>query len=487
MSLWGLVSSISDSGKAFIASTARDIADFKHALDDETKDMQQAINPSATAAATTTTPTTHTSTANTTHAAPAEKSEQDSGGTTASSGEVGSSDAAGLSHVSSSLSALTSNIERLGGRVIMHLLPAVFKQHDSDGTGEAAAATTHPPPSAGVSATGHAPPGDGSSSGRHSSGGVEQRLLAAMRDARTYESDPVDARTGEPPAAYFSFSASFDADCSRSESESASEWAALLTNHPSIRHWHEQLVETGQVDEQTFWCRYTYVRQSLQDDERRRQKLADRLAVITTASKQQQTGKDDELEWEDDDCLTATAQSDQEHTEAPISPAKLVSPQPAAHRGAGRTELPLSDVGYSSQATAQQWRPRPHVEGDSASAGAVYTETAVNSDADSESDGELLSPSPVSSEDSGELVEHQEAAVPSSATILPSAADSSSLNGCEESDEGEQEADNISTVGHEQLRTSASHATVTATATSAPTTTLSGGDDSQGSDYDDWE
>ena len=427
MSLWGLVSSLSDSGAAFLASTARDIAEFKHALKDETKDIHIAARGGDESTATPTSQQTEAQRANSGNDdADADADTRAAAGSTGGDGSSGAQRDSSATP-SSSLSSLTSNIERLGGRVL-HMLPGVFRHSDNDNSGRAAVSEARQTRSALPPSARH-----GSSGSSGGGGGFDQRLLSVMRDRDTYAADPIDARTGQPSAAYASFAESFRADCSqRSQAELDGEWAALLASHPSIRHWYEQLVETGQADAHTFWCRYQYIRQSLQEDERRRQKLADRLAGIsaaaagTTATQQrqrvQQTRKDDEmLQWDEDEDDEARDQQQPQQQQLPhqqrdpspddthpadkaAGPSVASSPSIDHHHSTPQS----SDVGALSEQEQQDVNDdtSTSLEGEASSA-----VESVSFDAD-EGDGELLrlSPSPVSSEGSGELIDHHEAA-----------------------------------------------------------------------------
>ena len=488
MSLWGLVSSLSDSGAAFIASTARDIAEFKHALHDETKELHSqhstALAPHSDGAL-------HDS---------AVAAEADDGSAQKPTTEGGGGS---QSSVASSLSSLTSNIERLGGRVLHSMLPAVFG-HDNDSNGQAAAAATAG--TAGTAtelraASSHSGRGNSLSGGKASAtGGFDHRLLAAMRDRSTYDSDPVDPRTGQVTAAYASFAASFSSDCSsRDEAELGLEWSGLRATHPSIRHWYEQLVETGQVDERAFWCRYSFARQSLHDDERRRQKLADRLAGMTSQQQQQQRQQqraegDDELQWDE---------------EEDTSEAELVEPQqprpPQRHQQQHEQQQQPNDTSRqranqqtvaSDELSEQEPRPATHSSppeesrqsqplhqlavppaDDSISSAGEREEAAADGDAGSDGDGELLSSSPVSSEGSGELIDAQEAAAAAAA-----------LDG---DGDGSHEAQPASAEERLRVRLHGSHSIAprgqaVMAATSART---ADGDEDRHreSDYDDWE
>ena len=487
MSLWGLVSTLSDSGKAFIASTARDIAEFKHALQDETKDIH-IVQPLPA-------PASSTATAAAADDDDAQRDYTSAASESAASEPTGSNDS--RLDASSSLLSLTSNIERMGGRVL-HMLPAVFK-HDNDGAALATAATAASArgtataiarslPSAAVSQsdrTAAAPYGTlqhdgGGSRGRSAVGEFDQRLLAAMRDQRTYVLDPEDTRTGKPPSAYESFAASFELYC-----VPPTHWTALLSSHPSLRHWHEQLVDTGRVDERAFWCRYEYVRQSLQQDERRRQKLADRLAGLTTAAAQQQTaGKEDELQWEEDE-EDNEADEQQRRPHRRQQPLLHDSQQPSTQKSVQSHQLesdPLSPLSHSDEDQAESAPPsdsthslegcaeqRPCEMDNSCPSAAVLDSGSLDSDGNdacSEGDGELLSSSPVSSEGSGELIELHDAASTAAAATTLAVADCNQLDGG----------------GHNQHDSHAAAPTAAAT-----TVAKAEEDDGQGSDYDDWE
>ena len=478
MSLWGLVSTISDSGAAFIASTARDLADFKHALQDETRDIQAAIS--------------------TTTADDAQHSQPKHAQSATSEG----GDEDSVRHHSSStasLSSLTSNIERLGGRVL-HLLPNPFK-HDSDhAAGEAKSTSTRSPvPRGAASWAGQAPVSPFSTARDRS--GVDRQLLNAMRDRRTYEADPVDPRTLQPPAAYISFAASFQSECALREAELSVEWSEGLNNHPSLRHLYEQLVETGQVDERTFWCRYSYVRHRLHEDERRRQKLANRLAGITTAAAHQ-TRTDDELQWEDEDEDEVQREAEQRQQHEHASDTHNSSSTDRAHSDSSPSSSPdypvknhpvdpiepglSEEAAVSSQATAAVWRRPRNVN--SAIIAVVDSSAPLDSnEAGSEGDGELLSPSPVSSEGSGELVEHHDA----TASSILAAVDSHMAD--EDDVDSERPAHNQSTVDDERTAHSQSTAAqepthITASRSAArAATTAAGETDEHSSDYDDWE
>ena len=486
MSLWGLVSTLSDSGAAFLASTARDLAEFKHALQDETSDMQAAIRTSSATGAT------HTQSVRS-HAATREdeRHELDAAAKRAEASGAAVERSGGGSSVTSSLSSLSSNFERLGGRVL-HLLPTVFKQqqHEGHSVDESSSATGPPPSppalvdgSERVASSRVTPPRQGS--GGTSGGEFHQRWLAVMRDRRTYKSDPVEARTGQPTEAYVSFASAFLTRCSEQSGECDEEWAAALSSHPSVRHWHEALVEAGRVEARQFWCRYEFARQGLLEEERRRQKLADRLAGITTHSTRQQQK---EAEADTDD----TWDDDEEEQQRPLQAAASLGQGNVAERSGeepSRAEelcTPLSPHRAQQQLSAAGDAQTPQrvaeTLGEEASVASVRGE-AVQRDAEAGSegdDGELLSPSPVGSEGSGELVDLPDTDAPSEAHAAVRADGREAEEEEEAEDEGEAEAERAAGTATGEHNTKLSQSTPARAAARAQ-------NDGHDSDYDDWE
>lgn len=318
MSFWGLVSTLSDSGKAFLESTKRDIADFSSSLQEETRELH--LLPSKHRKES----EGHQTAAEQPPSSEAEDSSQQPRDvhtiaekpTVGGGGGSGSSIAASASSNSaSSRSSLGLGLEKLGGRVL-HLipLPNVFSSDSSTASSTVnSASSSSPLPSA--------------ASFLSSASSLEAKLLLVLRERSTFTADPVDPSTSRTHLAFPPFAAVFFPHFTQARGDYDEDCSALL-RHPTVQRWHSELVDGGMVDEGTFWCRALFARQRVEEEEKRRQKLQNRLQRIQATAKSATQGsvhsstsssKEDELDWGDDDDeesqqMRSTAEQEQPHS-----------------------------------------------------------------------------------------------------------------------------------------------------------------------------
>ena len=310
-SLWGLVSTLSEGGRSLYATAAQDLADFSSSLKEDTTQLRQLLPPLPLPLS---------------HHAPSTTD-----GATADDGKelhpLPSSDAptqlglpsSSSSFSSSSRSSLGLGLERLSGRVgqVLHLLPAlpaVFGSEGGSGGGGPPPASLQPGP----------PPAST----------AEQRLLLTLRERSTFTADPVGSPSTSTAAADFAdFQAAFHSSASSSTPSPYADSIALLSRHLSVQRWHADLVDSGEVDEEAFWCRALYAQHRIEVEEKRRQKLHHRLqtmqqqqqlstaaahSALRQSASTAQTEEElaDDLDWEDEDEEAEQQQrGQQEHTQ----------------------------------------------------------------------------------------------------------------------------------------------------------------------------
>jgi hypothetical protein len=262
-SLWGLVSSLQSVGSSLIQSTKADLAEFKHSLSSETQEIIK------------------------------EREETRAKRAAAASNESGNNnDKSAIS--AENLAALSDQLEKLGDKVwetTASLLPSVLGTtnasiHNNKPSGrtvtKANSASKSPPASSIAAAL-----------------TFQQKLSQFQQNSVTYSQDPLDL------VSFQEFSSQFNLESYRNEIN-------LLKNDNSgaVKQFYEEFVEHQGTEERSFWARYFFGRNQLEQEEERRKKLADRLKAVdssvnTNHGKQSANSapngpEEDDLTWEDD-------------------------------------------------------------------------------------------------------------------------------------------------------------------------------------------
>ena len=425
-SFWGgLVSTLSEGGKTLYATAAQDLADFSSSLKEDTTQLRQLLPPL---------PLPHAD-----HAAVEDGTDdraEDTGdekereqrpsraaadsGDSASAAAAAStfpSSASSISSATSSFSSLGLGLERLSGHVgsVLHLLPSLPAVFGSDGSAASA------PPLA-----------QSSSPARSSSASSsEQRLLTVLRERSTFSVDPVPASSSAAASSadgFDAYRAAFLAACEADGSSYPSAYADaidLLSRNMSVQRWHTELVSSGEVEEETFWCRALHAQHRLALEDRRRQKLQHRLQHLQQHSAAAAHGaqmhspqplqadeeQQDDLEWEDDDEEEQQHTTQQqlheqqqlEHDDGDEEVGEEEREEPMVVEAVEESPVPSLHVLACESFVAQPSSSPP-------SSGASFAEgqdelSTVLVPPSPEAEVETLSPSPASSEGSGELVE----------------------------------------------------------------------------------
>jgi len=216
------------------------------------------------------------------------------------------------------MDTITNKFERIGDQVehfsdkvwetTMHILPTVFGM-SGPGIGTEVAS---PPVSSSASTSASAPGVRSSASTPHLSSAtsslpntllplaLQQSKLDILQASRTtYTSDP----EGDLEEEWSKFQNDFSVD-------SQTEIHSLL-GVSAIRNLHEELVPKTVSNEQ-FWSRYFFRVKQLENEERRRRVLLQRLSSDAKSAPEEEEPEEPEFNWDEEETSTATNASQQD-------------------------------------------------------------------------------------------------------------------------------------------------------------------------------